>query len=90
MSIQKKTTGVALATAAAAMFIAGAAVSTAPTAAKAADGVKCMGINSCKGHGACKTASNDCKGHNACKGQGWVSTKSAKECMDKGGTVKKG
>ena len=65
-----------------ALFVAGAAMTAVPTAAKAADGVKCMGINSCKGHGSCKTASNDCKGHNSCKGQGWVSTKSAKECMD--------
>jgi hypothetical protein len=89
MSIQKKTAGATLATAAAALFIAGAAMTGAPMAAKAADGVKCMGINSCKGHGSCKTASNDCKGHNSCKGHGWVSTKSEKECMEKGGTVAK-
>lgn len=89
MMIRKKTAGATLATAAAALFVAGAAMTAVPTAAKAADGVKCMGINSCKGHGSCKTASNDCKGHNACKGHGWVSTKSAKECMDKGGTVAK-
>lgn len=88
MSIQKKTVGVTLATAAAALFISGAAMTAAPTAAKA-DGVKCVGINACKGQGSCKTAKNDCKGHNACKGQGWVSTASAKECMDKGGTVQK-
>ena len=88
MSIQKKTAGVTLATAAAALFIAGAAMTVAPTAAQA-EGVKCMGANSCKGHGSCKTASNECKGHNACKGKGWVSTKSEKECMEKGGTVAK-
>ncbi len=88
MSIQKKTAGVTLATAAAALFIAGAAMTVAPTAAQA-DGVKCMGANSCKGHGSCKTASNECKGHNACKGKGWISTSSEKECMEKGGTVAK-
>ncbi len=88
MSIQKKTVGVTLATAAAALFISGAAMTAAPTAALA-DGVKCVGINACKGQGACKTAKNDCKGHNACKGQGWVSAASAKECMDKGGKVAK-
>ncbi|HBT41110.1 MAG TPA: hypothetical protein DIW51_15840 [Rhodospirillaceae bacterium] len=88
MSIQKKTAGVTLATAAAALFIAGAAMTVAPTAAQA-EGVKCMGANSCKGHGSCKTASNECKGHNACKGKGWVSTKSEKECMEMGGTVAK-
>ena len=88
MSIQKKTVGVTLATAAAALFITGASMTAAPTAAKA-DGVKCMGINSCKGHGSCKTAKNDCKGHNACKGQGWVSVGSAADCTAKGGTVAK-
>lgn len=86
MSIQKKTVGATLATAAAALFIAGASMTAAPTAAQA-DGVKCMGVNSCKGHGSCKTASNECKGQNACKGQGWVSTASADECTSKGGKV---
>ena len=88
MSIQKKTVGVTIATAAAALFISGAAMTAAPTTAHAADGVKCVGANSCKGHGECKTASNDCKGMNSCKGKGWVSVKSAKECADKGGKVK--
>lgn len=88
MSVVKKTIGATVATAAAALFISGAALTAAP-AAKAADGVKCMGINACKGHGSCKTAANECKGMNACKGQGWVSVKSANECMDKGGSVKK-
>lgn len=85
MSLQKKTVGATLATAAAAMFIAGAAMTVAPTAAKA--DVKCAGINACKGQGSCKGAANDCKSHNACKGQGWLTTGSDKECMDKGGTV---
>ena len=89
MSIQKKTVGASLATAAAAMFIAGAAITTVPSAAHASD-VKCAGINSCKGTGACATATNACKGHNACKGQGWVKTKSASDCTEKGGTVVKG
>ena len=88
MSAMKKTVGATVATAAAALFISGAALTMAPTAAKA-DGVKCMGINSCKGHGECKTAANDCKGMNACKGQGWVSVHDAKDCMEKGGTVNK-
>lgn len=87
MSIQKKTVGATLATAAAAMFIAGAAMTGAPTAAKA--DVKCAGINACKGHGSCKTASNECKGLNACKGQGWVSAESESDCMGKGGKVQK-
>lgn len=89
MSIQKKTVGATLATAAAAMFIAGAAMTTVPTVAQA-DGFKCAGINSCKGHGACAGASNACKGQNGCKGQGWVSTKDAAECASKGGKAVKG
>ncbi len=53
--------------------------------------VKCAGINSCKGHGACAAAdgSHSCAGKNACKGQGWEKVKSEKDCTDKGGTVVK-
>lgn len=80
-------TGIAIASAAAALF----ALGTTATVAQAADmpTVKCAGINSCKGTSECKTAKNDCKGHNACKGQGWMSKASAKECTDAGGKVVK-
>ncbi len=88
MSISKKTLGATLATAAAAMFIAGAAVTIAPTTAHAS--VKCAGINSCKGTSACASATNACKGQNGCKGQGWVSTESASACAGKGGKVVEG
>ena len=82
----KMKSGLAVATAAAAMFSMGLAT----PAAQAADGmVKCSGINSCKGTSECKTAKNDCKGHNGCKGQGWVSKKSADECTKAGGKVEK-
>ena len=87
MSVQKKTIGATVATAAAAMFIAGAALTGAPSVAKAE--VKCAGINSCKGTSACATASNSCKGLNSCKGHGWLPTSSADECTSKGGTVVK-
>jgi hypothetical protein len=70
-----------IAAAAAALFATAFA-----TAASAAD-VKCMGINTCKGTGACKTAENGCKGQNTCKGHGWTPSASAKECTDKGGKV---
>ena len=74
--------GLALATAAAALF----ATTVATTAHAADDGaVKCSGINSCKGSSECKTAKNECKGHNSCKGQGWVTAKSAAECKKAGG-----
>ena len=51
--------------------------------------VKCAGINSCKGHGACASAdgSHACAGKNECKGKGWVKVKTEKECTDKGGKI---
>ena len=72
-----------IAATAAALFAAGSIASVA----QAQDGVKCAGINSCKGTSACKTATSACKGMNACKGQGWISTKDAAECTSKGGKV---
>lgn len=79
--------GIAIATAAAALF----ALGVAPLTVSAADdmGVKCVGGNSCKGHSECKSAKNECKGQNACKGQGWTKTKTAAECTKAGGTVDK-
>lgn len=52
-------------------------------------GVKCAGVNSCKGHSECKTATHDCKGMNSCKGDGWVNKASEQECIAAGGTVQK-
>jgi hypothetical protein len=80
--------GVAVATAAAALFSMGA---TLTTSAQAADEmtVHCVGVNSCKGTADCKTAKNDCKGQNSCKGMGWVGKKSEAECKAAGGTVAK-
>ncbi len=71
--------GAAIAAAAAALLIAGTAIS-APMQV-AADDAKghCMGANACKGQSACKTASNDCAGHNACKGKGFTET-TQEEC----------
>jgi len=79
--------GVAIATAAAALFSTGLLATSTVQAADA--GVKCSGTNSCKGTSECKTASSSCKGQNSCKGQGWVSSKSTKECTDAGGKVVK-
>ena len=87
--MSQKTTGFALATAAAAVFAAGAMMSPIAQAADKDMSVHCSGVNSCKGTSECKTAKNDCKGHNSCKGQGWVTKASAKECMDAGGKVAK-
>jgi len=81
---RRKVLGTTLATAAAALFISGAALTMAPSVAEAAQ-VKCVGANACKGQGACKTAKNDCKGLNACKGQGFVMTDSKADCKSMGG-----
>jgi uncharacterized membrane protein len=83
MKVQK-TTGVALAIAAAGLF------SVAPMVASAGSDsdVHCYGVNKCKGHNDCKSANNACKGKNSCKGQGFV--KMSKEACEKvGGTAKK-
>jgi len=81
----KKTIGTVLAVAAAGML------STAtPSFAEGSSSnkVHCYGVNKCKGHNDCKTASNACKGHASCKGQGFVSV-SAKACDHLGGKVGK-
>lgn len=79
MDRSKRVTGLALASAAAALFVSAAA----PVIA--ADGgavkVKCYGANACKGKAECKTSMSACKGHNACKGQGFVMM-DEKSCLD--------
>jgi hypothetical protein len=78
-----KTKAVLVASAAAVLLISGAVVARADDMGGAKQ-VKCMGINSCKGHGACKSAQNDCKGKNGCKGQGMTMT-TPQDCKAKGG-----
>ncbi len=80
-------TGVAIASAAAALMAGGLLATQTVQAADMA--VKCAGTNSCKGTSECKTASSSCKGQNSCKGQGWVNAASAKACTDMGGKVVK-
>jgi len=79
MNIPAKS-GVALASAAAALILAGTVVAPAAFAANDAKG-HCMGANACKGNSACKTANNACKGQNACKGKGFTES-TAKECAE--------
>src|SRR6266404_3942146 len=69
-----------IASAVAMLFVTGAVNARADQSA-GADQVKCVGVNSCKGQGSCKSVQNDCKGHNACKGQGFVPM-SAQDCKD--------
>ena len=67
----KKLSGVALATAAAALFVAGCA-SHGGTGYSATGQVQCMGVNGCKGQSDCKNATNDCKGKNGCRYEGFL------------------
>jgi len=64
----RKSSGVALATAAAVLF------STTPALTAFADEakIKCEGGNSCKGKSECHTATSGCAGQNSCKGKGYV------------------
>lgn len=78
-----KTTGVALAVAAAGMFAMAPMTVTAAEEGK----VHCYGVNKCKGHNDCKTANNACKGKGSCKGQGFLSMSSKEECKEAGGKV---
>lgn len=75
---------VLVASAAAVLLISGAVVARADE--MGGKKVACMGINSCKGHGSCKSAQNDCKGKNGCKGQGKTMT-TAEDCKAKGGKM---
>jgi len=65
-----KSRAVYLASAAAALFVAGA---TGQALADDEGGseakIKCEGVNECKGHGACAGANNSCAGKNSCKGK---------------------
>jgi len=95
MNTVNKLSGFTLATAAATLLLAGcggnsttekvAEKAAAPDATKVAE-VKCSGINSCKGTGACGSATNACAGQNSCKGKGWIKASKA-DCEAKGGKV---
>lgn len=78
--------GVMIATAVATLALSGSLTAAAQDKGKM-EPVKCVGVNDCKGKGACKSAQNDCKGKNACKGKGFMPAKDAAECTQKGGKV---
>jgi uncharacterized membrane protein len=84
MSAIKKTSGLALAIAAASLI--GCANTAETKTASAESLVHCYGVNKCGGHNDCKTADNSCKGQASCKGQGFVAV-TEKACADIGGTV---
>jgi uncharacterized membrane protein len=79
MKTDIKITGTSIALTAAALL------AIAPVSSHAAETGKCMGVNSCKGHSACKTASSSCKGLNSCKGKGFLEMTKA-QCSEAGGT----
>lgn len=84
-----KTTGVALALAAASLTgcnSMGEMGMKSDTMSANADSVKCFGVNKCKGHNDCKTASNACKGMASCKGQGFLKM-SSHNCSEVGGNA---
>lgn len=58
-----------------------------PEAAGTAEVVKCLGVNECKGQGACGVpGGHSCAGQNECKGKGWIQASEA-DCASKGGQV---
>ena len=77
--------GMLIASAAAGLFLSGAAVARAGEKA-GGDTVHCAGINACKGQAACASATNSCQGQNSCKGKGWIESSKA-ECEKKGGKI---
>ena len=67
-----------LSAAVAGILSSGALISVSTFAADKAENVHCMGANSCKGKGGCKTDANACKGQNGCKGKGFTEMTKAK------------
>jgi len=62
----------ALAATAASLFLANFGNAVVVTPARAADKIKCEGVNQCKQHSDCKTALSSCKQQNECKGKGFL------------------
>lgn len=90
--MNKKQTGAMLASVVAGLVLSGNVFAKEKTVTKEQTKetqIKCMGVNSCKGQGMCKSAENSCKGSNSCKGKGLVHAKNEKECTDKKGSVVK-
>lgn len=81
---KKPLVGAAVATIAALTFV------SAPVTSAFADNssrtVPCYGVNACKGHSQCKTATSSCKSQNSCKGQGFV-MKTPEDCQKLGGST---
>lgn len=61
-----------VASAAAALVLAGFAGAARAEEPGAEAKIRCEGVNSCKGHSECKSVSNSCKGQNGCGGKGFL------------------
>ncbi len=85
MRTANKLTGVALATAAAAMFAATPMMASAGSSTQG----HCVGVNACKGKSSCASAENKCKGQNSCKGKGFVAVDKS-TCNQLGGKFESG
>ena len=70
MNAVKRISGIALAAAAASVFLAGCATESGSSASSGQ--FACAGVNGCKGLSDCKSAHNACKGQNTCRGTGFV------------------
>jgi hypothetical protein len=82
--------GAMLASAVAISFLASPSYAQGSSSSGQKGRVMCVGANACKGQSACKTAMSPGPGKNSCKGQGFVFTKTAKECTKQGGEPKTG
>lgn len=67
-----KTRTALVASTAAALCLAGFTGAAQAAEPNAEAKIKCEGVNSCKGHGECKSAKNACKGQNGCGGKGFM------------------
>jgi len=67
-----KSRSFALASAAAALFLAGGIGVANADEGEAAAKIHCEGVNQCKGQSDCATEANQCKGQNSCKGKGFL------------------
>lgn len=82
-----KKSGVVIASAAAALILAGSAVVRAADEKGGSERVMCEGVNECKGKGQCATsAGGSCAGTNECKGKGVLSM-TKDECLKRGGKI---
>ncbi len=70
--MESKAGRILVASAVAGLLAMGGMGGIAEAAGGEGDTVKCYGVNTCKGTGACGGKGHSCAGKNACKGQGYL------------------